>query len=633
MALVTLSPLIAGRAGAATADPNPPADRTAVPATPNRVPGVRELAGFFDAKVPGELAANHVPGAVISVVGAGKTIFSKGYGLADLARRTPFDPNTSLVRIASITKLFTWTAVMQQVEQGKLDLHADVNRYLTAFHVPATYRQPITLQHLMNHTAGFEDRIIGEGSRRKADVPPLGRHLARHMPARVRPPGQVPAYSNYGAALAGYIVSQVTGQPYEEYVRDYILIPLGMRHSTATEPVPPPLAAGQAHSYDYADGAYQREPYVFDNLTPDGSISATANDMANFMIAHLQKGRFGDARILAESTAELMHRRSFTADPRIDGYAHGFKEQTFNGHRVIMHDGTWEGFASALVLVPDAGLGLFVSTNSFGGIDAVTDLLPAFFDRFLPGTRAAPPPRSSTGGAPLTPRPGFYRPTRSNKSTIEKLVTLTSSARLRVADDGALRFKNKRWTPVAPGLYQEDGGAQRLTVVKTAAGDTYVATDGPAYERIPWWDTILFNIAVALLFVATALTAIVGMPLIALVRRLRRRSPDMPRAWRISRLLACLGGAFGLVFVVLLARALLGDTSVIYGVPASVRILLLLPPLFLVLAVAATAGTVAAWRRHRIGVLVRVHQVTLLAGLLGLIWFCFHWNLFGWRFG
>ncbi|MFI6510446.1 serine hydrolase domain-containing protein [Streptosporangium sp. NPDC050855] len=589
------------------------------------VPDTRRLADFFDATMPAALEADHVPGAVVSVVGAGKTLFSKGYGLADRENGTPFDPATSLVRIASITKLFTWTAVMQQVQRGRLDLNADVNRYLTTFRIPATYPRPITPAHLMDHTAGFEDSAIGVGARRKADVPPLGTYLAEHVPARIRPPGEVSAYSNYGAALAGHIVSQVSGKPYDRYVQDHILDPLGMRHSTASEPVPARLAAGQARSYDHEDGTYRRKPFVFDNLPPDGSISATADDMARFMIAHL-----GNGPILDEPTARLMHRRSFAADPRIDGYAHGFKEQTVNGHRVIMHDGSWEGFQSALLLVPGAGVGLFVSTNGTGGIDTVSKLVPAFFDRFLPGDRAAP---SAPPGRTATPVAGFYKPARTVESTIEKVLTLTGSFRLRVTDDGRLAFKGMTWSPLAPGLYEQDGGSQRLAFVTNSAGVTYAATDGPTYELIPWWETPPVNLVVVSVFAVTALTAVLGLPSAAALRRLRGRPAPAPRAWRAARLLSGLAGAVGLAFVVMFALMLTGDTSILYGVPVSLRMLLLLPPLFLALTVAATATTVIGWRHRPIGVLARGHQVTVLAGMSALVWFCLHWNLLGWRFG
>jgi len=239
-------PLAAAGPAAATPAPAMPAPATPALVTPASVapaqragaPDAAGLKDFFDAQLPARLAKYHVPGATVSVVSAGKRVFSAGYGLADVEDRTPFDPATSLVRIASVTKLFTATAVMQLVQQGKLDLHADVNRYLRTFRIPATYPRPITLDDLLSHSAGFEDRTIGIGARTAQDVPPLGSYLADHLPARIRPVGEVSAYSNYGAALAGYIVSQVSGEPYAQYVQRHILDPLDMRHTTAEEPVP-----------------------------------------------------------------------------------------------------------------------------------------------------------------------------------------------------------------------------------------------------------------------------------------------------------------------------------------------------------------------------------------------------------
>ena len=264
-------------AGAALAAPT----GSCTPVTPAAV------AEYFDAAVPGKLDRDHVPGAVVSVVAGGETVFAQGYGLADVEHGTPMSATGSLVRIASVTKLFTWTAVMQQVEAGRLDLDADVNTYLD-FTVPATFPAPVTLRTLMNHTAGFEDHIVGTGARTAEDVPPLRDYLAANMPRRIYPPGVVPAYSNYGAGLAGYIVSRVSGEPYDEYVQRHLLDPLGMAHSTATEPVPAALASGLARSYDSDTGA--TVPFTFDRMPPDGSMSTTAADMARFAAAHLGHG-------------------------------------------------------------------------------------------------------------------------------------------------------------------------------------------------------------------------------------------------------------------------------------------------------------------------------------------------------
>jgi len=248
------------------------------------------VAGYLDTAMPRLLSEHRVPGAVVSVVSSGQTVFAKGYGVADTARGTPFDASGTLVQVGSVTKLFTWTAVMQQVEAGRLDLHADVNRYLKGFQLPATFPEPVTLLDLMDHTAGFEDSTIGSYARTAADVPPLRDYLASHVPARIRPPGQISAYSNYGAGLAGYIVAQVSGEPYDEYVRRHLLDPLGMSRSTVSQPVPAALAGDLAQSYDSDADPPAPIPLRYDNTPPDGALSTTAMDMANFMTAELDGG-------------------------------------------------------------------------------------------------------------------------------------------------------------------------------------------------------------------------------------------------------------------------------------------------------------------------------------------------------
>src|SRR5262245_49619652 len=424
-----------------------------------------DLAGFFDSTVPARLQQDHVPGVVISVVNHDSQLFAKGYGMADTARGVAFDPDRSLVRIASITKLFTFTAVMQQVQAGKIDLGADVNTYLKSFKVPATYPEPVTMEDLMDHTAGFEDRAVGIGARTAADVPPLGEYLADHMPDRIRPPGTVYAYSNYGAALAGYVVTQVSGEPYDAYTPRHLLDPLRMSHTTATEPVPAALAGDLAVSYNTDDVAPRAIPFTFDPMTPDGSISTTATDMGHFMMANLNQGRYGDAAILSPETLALMHTRSFADDPLLGGHAHGFIDKTINGHHVLMHDGGWEAFESVMLLIPGCDLGLFLSTNSTGGADSMAAELRAFFDRFAP-TPATPdvldgPIRKSTL-TPSAPTAGFYALTRHNESTVEKLLVLLGPLRLTVGTDGTVHFINKEWRPEANGRYAAVDGSAHL---------------------------------------------------------------------------------------------------------------------------------------------------------------------------
>src|ERR687897_2060176 len=273
-----------------------------------------ELEAFLDEELGREMEKHHIAGAAVSVVKDGELFLAKGYGDADLENKIPVDPEQTVFRIGSVGKLFTWTAVMQLVEQGKLDLDADINDYLD-FRIPDTYPQPITLKDLMTHTPGFESLYYERLAKDPNDLLPPREWLISHMPARVRPPGEVAAYSDYGAALAGYIVARVSGEPYDQYIQDHILNPLGMVHSTARSyttvrwSMPPDMRAHTSKGYVYEDGAFRVFPGTSERgqttlkfadmgqpaLVPAGDMHASATDMARFMIAQLRDGRPGDA--------------------------------------------------------------------------------------------------------------------------------------------------------------------------------------------------------------------------------------------------------------------------------------------------------------------------------------------------
>jgi CubicO group peptidase (beta-lactamase class C family) len=218
-----------------------------------------EMEAFLDKELGKEMERHHIAGAAISVVKDGELFFTKGYGSADLKNGFPVDPEQTNFRIGSIAKLFTWTAVMQLAEQGKLDLDADINSYLD-FRIPDTYPQPITLKDLMTHTAGFEDLYYERLASESNNLLPPREWLVSNMPARVRPPGDIAAYSSYGTALAGYIVARVSGEPYDQYIQEHILNPLGMVHTTAQPSMPPDIHAHTSVGYVYEDGAFKEFP-------------------------------------------------------------------------------------------------------------------------------------------------------------------------------------------------------------------------------------------------------------------------------------------------------------------------------------------------------------------------------------
>ena len=321
----------------------------------NKLVDAEELEHFLDGVMSAQLESYRIPGATVAVVKDGELFFAKGYGYADLEHREPVVAEETLFRVGSVGKVFTATAVMQLAEEGKLDLNADVNTYLD-FRIPDTYPQPITLKNLLTHTSGFESLYYERLAKDPNDLLPPREWLISHMPARVSPPGEVAAYSSYGAALAGYIVARVSGEPYDQYLEEHILNPLGMAHTTAKPSMPPNIRAHTSVGYVYEDGAFKEFPDTSEMgqpdleysdmgqpaLVPAGDMQSSATDMARFMIAHLQNGRYSNAntakaRILNNSTTRQMHSTLYTPDPRLLGTTYGFFDFSDNGQR------TWIG--------------------------------------------------------------------------------------------------------------------------------------------------------------------------------------------------------------------------------------------------------------------------------------------------
>ena len=241
--------------------------------------------------------------------------------------------------VASITKLFTWTAVMQQVEEGKLDLSTDVNQYLKEVQIPATFDRPITIKDLMTHTPGFEDVVVGVFTRDARSVPSLTEFLRSHMPARVRPPGAVASYSNEGTCLAGLAAADVAGTSWEDLIEKRILLPLGMKHSMVKQPPPEELPADLSKGYCWQSGRFAAQGFEYEPEAPAGVLSTTAGDAARFMLAHLQDGRLGDARILRAETARRMREPLFRHAPAANAMCYGLWESDWNGLRIVGHGG------------------------------------------------------------------------------------------------------------------------------------------------------------------------------------------------------------------------------------------------------------------------------------------------------
>lgn len=642
----------AGIAMAQTAPPPPlgptttsPQPATGIQAAPPAMTPA-DVAAFFDGLVPFALQRSDIAGGVIVVVKDGSVLFAKGYGYADLARHTTPSPDSTLFRPGSISKLFTWTSVLQLVEQGKLQLDRDINDYLD-FKIPPYQGKPITLRNLMTHTPGFEDTAKGLLPASVDDVN-LERYLKTHIPARIFPPGQIVAYSNYGCGLAGYIVQRIAGERFEDYVAKHIFQPLQMTHSSFAQPLPPALAAMMAKGYKTAsDGTPQKFELV--DPAPAGSMSTTAADMAHFMIAQLQNGQYGDTHILQPATAELMHSQQYVPAPGINGFDLGFYQENRNGLRIIGHGGDTVYFHSDLHLLLDKHIGVFMSFNSAGSPDAHgtlmvrTAIFDAFLDRYFPYTQPAQP-TLATAQADAAKVVGWYQASRRNESAL-RMLYLTGQVNVGAQPDGTLAIsfltdyagQPLHWREVGPLQYREVNGQDKLAFVTNPDGSIrYWATDYlpgvEVFQHVPGFKSlgsvgVLVAIAIAVLL-ASMLTWLVGW----LLRRHYHAALDLSPALRRTRLLSRLGSlamlACVLGWVALLVAAGIDENLLLHGSATPWMVLLYgLGVIALLGAVAILVHTWRNWRPAARSRWVRAGETLLALAALYLGWFILAFGL------
>ncbi len=570
-----LAGLLLASAISAAAQAAKPEKSTPAPKVPSNAPQQpahemtsADVEAFLDGLMPMQLRREDIAGAVVVLVKDGQVLFSKGYGFADVKARLPVSADSTLFRPGSISKTFTWTAVMQLVEQGKIKLDDNINRHLD-FQIPPSFGRPVTMWNLMTHTAGFEEVIKDLMVDHPEELPPLQKFVIAHVPHQIYAPGTVPAYSNYGAALAGYIVQRVSGLPFEEYIQQNIFRPLGISHGTFLQPLPERLKAMMSQGYAVASEDSKPFELITPEPAPDGSLSITGADMARFMIAHLQHGKYGDVQILQPQTADLMHARQFSADPATNGMALGFYEESRNGLRIIGHGGDLNYFHSDMHLIPEKGLGFFVSYNSSGKgeLDVRTALWTEFLNRYFPAPQAKTEAGRKTD---ISAFEGKYISSRRAETTILRALwwvlaeaSVTQNADGTIEVDGIKDFSGqpRRWLNLGNGQFRESSGDQLLVFKPDASGNLELVTEDPTeiQQRVPWnRNKTVLSVALGFVALVFALT-IIFWPIVALVRKHYGRQLELTPVQRRLRLVTKLTCVLDLV--VLLAFA----GTMVYG--------------------------------------------------------------------
>jgi CubicO group peptidase (beta-lactamase class C family) len=512
----------------------------AIPARPQaRALERADLEAWLDGGLPGAMRAGGIAGGVVVVVKDGSVLLAKGYGVADVATGRTVDPDRTLFRPGSISKLFTAVAVMQLVQSGRLDLDRDVNRDLD-FPIPPRFGRPVTLRDLLRHTAGFDETIRDLVFFDSTRIEPLARYVRRHLPARVYPPGMVPAYSNYGMSLAGYLVQRASGEEFEGYVERRVFAPLGMRGASFRQPLPGSLRPLLSTGYRTA-----REPIPFEIFgpRPAGGMSVTGADMARFMIAALDPD--SGSRILSPASWATMEAHPSTALARVNGVALGFLEYDRGGRRIIGHDGGAPAFRSNLRLLVRERVGLFVSFNSIGEQGAVfplrESLIDGFLDRYFPDSSAAGP-TVPTARRDAELAAGWYQASGQSRSTFMSLFS-ADQTEVVANEDGTIGLSTlvdpsgrpKRWREVGPWLWQEVDGLDRLEMGLERNRVAMIRRSGDqagALLPVPFWRRSSWNVPLVGITIITLVAAFAGGPIHRRIRRHYGWGP-VPRAIRV----------------------------------------------------------------------------------------------------
>jgi len=603
-----------------------------------------DLGAFLDGIVPQELAREDIAGAVVSVVKDGKVLFAKGYGYSDVKKKTPVSATDTLFRPGSISKLFTWTAVMQLVEQGKLDLDRDVNDYLD-FRIPATYSKPITLRNIMTHTAGFEETAQELFVGSSKDLKPLGTYVREHMPERIFPPGTTPAYSNYATTMAGYIVQRVSGQDYFDYIDEHILKPLAMTHTTFRQPLPDSLAAMMSRGYDQASNPAKDFEYV--EAAPAGSSSTSAMDMTHFMIAHLEAGKYEAVQILRPETVQLMHSRQFENLPDMNGMCLGFYEETRNGHRIIGHGGDTEYFHSDLHLIPDENVGFFVSYNSAGKgeIRPREALWHAFLDRYFP-VQLAEIPQLATAAQDGRAVSGHYLSSRRAETTILRILSVTGEAKVFRNDDGTISVNELKdmsgipikFSEIGPMSFRNVNGQEKIGFKHDYSGNMVGVIDFPfmLLQKASWLDNSALQQPLIVGSLSILVLTILLWPILAAVRWHYAKPLSLTAEQRRLRLLVRLACVALVAFVAAFAGFFaVGEKHIEILSPRGnpwLRLIQLVGWLGVLGSVIAIYNAVKSWQDRARWIWSRVGDTLIALACVGALCFIFtchmlHWSL------
>ena len=626
------------------------AEETVVPYIAN----IAALRSFVDGVVKAHMDEDHIAGASVAIVQNNELLYNNVYGTANLAEFKPVSDDT-LFRVGSISKTFIWTALMQLQQDGKLDINEPINKYLPeALQLSDdNFENPILIRHLMTHSLGLEDSAFGHlFVKDEANLTSISQYLENHRPEQVREAGLTTSYSNYGAALAGFIVEQVSGETFNDYVEGHIFTPLSMNNSSFREPysarddLPQPisaeLAANISSGFKYSSGIFVQQNFEhIEHIAPAGAMSSTALDMARYMQAHLNLGVLKGGRILNQDSATTMQQQLFTNAANINGFAHGFMEFNLPGnYKGFGHGGATLYFMSNMVMVPELNLGIFISTNTNTGGKLVRSFPALLVDHFFAETSAEQYPQApsdfKTRGLRFV---GNYFSDRHSYEQLEKVFSLFNGfTNVSISKDGYLLTNSasgsQSWVETSPLTFSQVGGYKTLgfsqdedgNIVKMFPNDGTAAATKVGFFKSGQWLQIIFMLT---------LLGSVGSLAGAWLRRKRTVQESLNES--VASRLAAFMGFIWLLFFGFFITAILGIASiqeqVVFSFPSNNMVIALSLALFgLVLSLINLPSLFIVWRDGNWPFWRRIRHSLVIIFSFAFVLTLYHWNLLGFNY-
>lgn len=602
------------------------------------------LSNFADNFITKKMTEYHVPGAALVVVKDGKVVFSEGYGYANIEEKIPVDPGHTIFRVASVSKIFTITGVMQLEETGLINIDQDVNKYLKDFQVENDYEEPIRIKYLLTHTDGFETRDLGTFIQEPSHPPSLENVLKNDLNSPVQVPGSMITYGGYGTALAGYLISQVKNEPFEEYIDANIFKPLSMDNSTFYQLFPDNIKENIATVYDYDENANKFIPasFLYVTTAPTGALSTTPEDMGKFLISLLNGGNYCKNRILQEETVEKMFSRQYTAHPSLPGVTYGFMEYSYNGQRALVRDGSGLGIRSQIFLLPEQNMGYFYVQNTRGD-EIAEDFSDAFINLIFPTSDTTVMPNDAVDNKSLARYEGIYRPAQTAVHTLVKMEVLAmGDLQIKAGRNGELTVtvlgeqdvyggfsKESRWVETEPFLFRRVDEERYIAFQDNEKGEITRLTSASGYHgtfvKIPWYESSRAQTYLVIACIAVFLATII----ISIIKLIRGNQSLLQISGVISLLFIV--GLLGAIYSLFIHR-ISGFPAFAFGVSPVAQLMLTLLLVASVLSIGFLTVLVRNWVSGKIGTLDKVFYSIVMLSFAGIVYWLNYWNLLGHKY-